>query len=111
MDATAEPGSGDCGSGLWMRDAPTMYETTANTATAASITDPATAGIGTMMGMSAPITQSNWNRVSKRANERPRFATSVLQNIVNWEFVGENLDGRGFDRANQEGARLTEPTA
>ena len=43
-------------------------------------------------------------------NERPRFATSVLHNIVNWEFVGENLDGRGFDRANQEGARLTEPT-
>ena len=44
-------------------------------------------------------------------NERPRFATAVLRNIVNWEFVGENLDGRGFDRANQEGARLSEPIA
>jgi superoxide dismutase, Fe-Mn family len=44
-------------------------------------------------------------------NERPRFATSVLQNIVNWDFVGENLDSKGIERANQEGARLTEPTA
>jgi Fe-Mn family superoxide dismutase len=37
-------------------------------------------------------------------NERPRFATTVLQNIVNWDFVGENLDGNGEQRANQEGA-------
>ena len=37
-------------------------------------------------------------------NERPRFATSVLSNIVNWDFVAQNLDGNGFDRANQEGA-------
>lgn len=37
-------------------------------------------------------------------NERPRFATSVLQNIVNWNFVDQNLDGKGFERANQEGA-------
>jgi Fe-Mn family superoxide dismutase len=44
-------------------------------------------------------------------NERPRFASSVLANIVNWEFVAENLDGRGFDRANQEGARTAEFTA
>ncbi len=44
-------------------------------------------------------------------NERPKFATAVLNNIVNWEFVGENLDGRGFDRANQEGARVGEPIA
>ena len=44
-------------------------------------------------------------------NERPKFATAVLHNIVNWEFVGENLDGRGFDRANQEGARVGEPIA
>ena len=44
-------------------------------------------------------------------NERPKFATAVLQNIVNWEFVGENLDGRGAHRADQEGARLAEPTA
>ncbi|HJP69279.1 MAG TPA: superoxide dismutase [Sphingomicrobium sp.] len=37
-------------------------------------------------------------------NERPRFATSVLSNIVNWDFVAQNLDGNGFDRANQQGA-------
>ena len=44
-------------------------------------------------------------------NERPKFATSVLQNIVNWDFVGENLDGRGAERANQEEARSPEFTA
>lgn len=37
-------------------------------------------------------------------NERPRFATTVLSNIVNWDFVAQNLDGTGFDRANQQGA-------
>jgi superoxide dismutase, Fe-Mn family len=45
-------------------------------------------------------------------NERPRFASSVLANIVNWEFVAQNLDGQGFDRANQgESARSPELTA
>jgi Fe-Mn family superoxide dismutase len=42
-------------------------------------------------------------------NERPRFASAVLANIVNWEFVAENLDGRGFDRANQEGEGARSP--
>lgn len=37
-------------------------------------------------------------------NERPKFASAVLNNIVNWDFVGENLDGKGLERANQEGA-------
>ena len=37
-------------------------------------------------------------------NERPRFADSVLGNIVNWEFVAENLDGKGASRADQEPA-------
>ena len=37
-------------------------------------------------------------------NERPRFATSVLSNIINLDFVAQNLDGNGFDRANQQGA-------
>ena len=37
-------------------------------------------------------------------NERPKFANAVLSNIVNWDFVGENLDGNGLQRANQEGA-------
>ncbi|MEO6361173.1 MAG: superoxide dismutase [Sphingomicrobium sp.] len=35
-------------------------------------------------------------------NERPRFASSVLANIVNWEFVGRNLDGQGDRRADQD---------
>ena len=45
-------------------------------------------------------------------NERPKFVTSVLSNIVNWDFVAQNLDGKGIDRANQEGATVleTEPT-
>jgi Fe-Mn family superoxide dismutase len=44
-------------------------------------------------------------------NERPRFASTVLSNIVNWDFVAQNLDGRGFERADQEGARTPELTA
>jgi Fe-Mn family superoxide dismutase len=42
-------------------------------------------------------------------NERPKFATAVLKNIVNWEFVGENLDGRGAERANQQGEGVRSP--
>ena len=41
-------------------------------------------------------------------NERPKFATAVLQNIVNWDFVGENLDGKGLERANQQSASARE---
>ena len=44
-------------------------------------------------------------------NERPKFAAAVLSNLVNWDFVSENLDGRGESRANQEGTRVSEPTA
>jgi Fe-Mn family superoxide dismutase len=40
-------------------------------------------------------------------NERPRFASSVLSNIVNWDFVAQNLDGKGFERANQQGAEAS----
>jgi Fe-Mn family superoxide dismutase len=35
-------------------------------------------------------------------NERPKFIKSVLDNIVNWDFVATNLDGRGLDRADQQ---------
>jgi Fe-Mn family superoxide dismutase len=42
-------------------------------------------------------------------NERPRFAQSVLSTIVNWDFVAQNLDGGGFDRANQEGSEARSP--
>jgi len=46
-------------------------------------------------------------------NERPKFADAVLTNIVNWDFVAENLDGRGLERANQQPttAREAETTA
>jgi len=42
-------------------------------------------------------------------NERPRFAQSVLSTIINWDFVAQNLDGGGFDRANQEGSEARSP--
>ena len=44
-------------------------------------------------------------------NERPRFASSVLSNIVNWDFVAQNLDGQGEARANQEGVKSPELTS
>jgi Fe-Mn family superoxide dismutase len=44
-------------------------------------------------------------------NARPKFADAVLANLVNWEFVAQNLDGRGSERADQDGARVAEPTA
>jgi Fe-Mn family superoxide dismutase len=46
-------------------------------------------------------------------NERPKFADAVLTNIVNWDFVGENLDGRGLELADQQPttAREAETTA
>ena len=42
-------------------------------------------------------------------NERPRFAQTVLSSIVNWDFVAQNLDGKGFERANQEGSEARSP--
>jgi len=46
-------------------------------------------------------------------NDRPRFASTVLATIVNWEFVARNLDGCGADRADQQpaSARETESIA
>ena len=35
-------------------------------------------------------------------NDRPAFAEQVLGNIINWEFVAENLDGHGETRADQQ---------
>ncbi|HEX8667272.1 MAG TPA: superoxide dismutase [Allosphingosinicella sp.] len=36
-------------------------------------------------------------------NRRPDFVDAVLDNLVNWEFVAQNLDGGGIGRADQEG--------
>jgi superoxide dismutase, Fe-Mn family len=38
-------------------------------------------------------------------NARPDYAEKVLGNLINWEFVGKNLDGDGVSRADQ-GAKL-----
>lgn len=35
-------------------------------------------------------------------NARPKFAESVLGNIINWDFVAANLDGEGVSRADQQ---------
>ncbi len=40
-------------------------------------------------------------------NERPRYAEEVLGRIVNWEFVGRNLDCEGAGRADQEPSATT----
>lgn len=36
-------------------------------------------------------------------NARPNYAETVLTNCINWDFVAENLDGGGAERANQPG--------
>ena len=35
-------------------------------------------------------------------SQRPRYVKSVLENIINWDFVARNLDGQGISRADQE---------
>ena len=35
-------------------------------------------------------------------NARPNFVDAVLNNLINWEFVAQNLDGGGVRRADQE---------
>lgn len=44
-------------------------------------------------------------------NARPKFADEVLGKIVNWEFVAQNLDGKGETRADQDGAEVKETEA
>ena len=34
-------------------------------------------------------------------NARPKFIDAVLKNCINWEFVAQNLDGKGASRADQ----------
>ena len=34
-------------------------------------------------------------------NARPDYATALLENAINWEFVAQNLDGKGAERADQ----------
>ncbi len=41
-------------------------------------------------------------------NERPKFVKSVLERLVNWDFVSQNLDGRGLERADQRAQAAAE---
>jgi len=34
-------------------------------------------------------------------NARPNYLDAVLKNIINWDFVEQNLDGKGVERADQ----------
>lgn len=54
-------------------------------------------------GMTPLLTVDVWEHAYyiDYRNERPRFVNSVLENIVNWDFVALNLDGDGAERANQ----------
>lgn len=36
-------------------------------------------------------------------NARPGYLDAVTANLINWEFVAQNLDGEGVSRADQEG--------
>jgi Fe-Mn family superoxide dismutase len=40
-------------------------------------------------------------------NDRPKFVKTILENIINWDFVAQNLDGNGASRADQEGAKTS----
>ncbi len=56
-------------------------------------------------GMNPLLTLDVWEHAYylDYRNARPDFAEKVLGNIVNWEFVAQNLDGKGESRADQEG--------
>ncbi len=36
-------------------------------------------------------------------NARPKYLATITANIINWDFVAQNLDGNGISRADQEG--------
>ena len=60
-------------------------------------------------GMTPLLTVDVWEHAYyiDYRNERPRFVKSVIENIINWDFVAQNLDGQGLARADQEGAMAT----
>jgi len=55
-------------------------------------------------GMTPLLTVDVWEHAYyiDYRNERPRFVKSVLENIINWDFVAQNLDGNGASRADQQ---------
>ncbi len=56
-------------------------------------------------GMTPLLTLDVWEHAYyiDYRNERPRFLKTVLENIINWDFVAQNLDGQGAGRADQQG--------
>ena len=56
-------------------------------------------------GMTPLLTLDVWEHAYyiDYRNERPRFLKTVLENIINWDFVAQNLDGQGASRADQQG--------
>lgn len=56
-------------------------------------------------GMAPLLTLDVWEHAYyiDYRNARPDYLKSVLANIINWDFVGQNLDGNGAARANQAG--------
>ena len=41
-------------------------------------------------------------------NERPTYLDALLNRAINWDFVAQNLDGKGVSRADQEPAKVSE---
>ena len=56
-------------------------------------------------GMTPLLTLEVWEHAYyiDYRNERPRVLKPVLENIINWDFVAQNLDGQGASRADQAG--------
>ena len=56
-------------------------------------------------GMTPLLTLDVWEHAYyiDYRNERPRFLKTVLENIINWDFVAQNMDGQGASRADQPG--------
>ena len=56
-------------------------------------------------GMTPLLTLDVWEHAYyiDYRNERPRYLKTVLENVINWDFVAQNLDGQGLSRADQPG--------
>ena len=55
-------------------------------------------------GMTPLLTLDVWEHAYyiDYRNERPRYLKTVLEKVINWDFVAQNLDGKGIDRADQQ---------
>src|SRR3954470_18713078 len=74
---TGDTDGGEGGERRAVRDAAVRYANAANPAAPATTRNPTRAGMGTITGRNPPITHSNWNLVSKPANERPKLASGA----------------------------------